>query len=213
MVKKILLGLVALIVVFLIVVATRPDTFHVERSAIVSAPAEAVFPLIADFHRWSDWSPWEKLDATMKKDFDGGPGVGGKYHWVGNDKVGEGRMTITDAHAPDKVVIKLDFIKPFEANNVTTFTMKPAGPGTQVTWAMDGAQNFMSKAFGLFMNMDQMIGKDFESGLSTLSSAAAGEAKKQADEEAARNAAAAPSPSPAPAAVPAVPPVKHGKKK
>jgi uncharacterized protein YndB with AHSA1/START domain len=216
MLKKILIGLAVVIVLFLVVVATRPDTFHVERSGTVNAPPEAVFAVINDFHHWGEWSPWEKLDPAMKKDYEGGPGVGAKYHWAGNDKVGEGRMTITDAHAPDKVAIKLEFMKPWEATNATTFTLKPAGAGTSVTWAMDGNQNFMAKAFGLFMNMDSMIGKDFEQGLANLNAPAGAEAKKEADEAAAKAAAAAaaaqPSPSPAPVAPPPVP-AKKGKKK
>jgi hypothetical protein len=216
MLKKILIGLAVIIALFLIFVAMRPDTFHVERSANMSAPPEAVFPFVNDLHKWSEWAPWDKLDPNMKKDYEGGPGPGAKYHWVGNDKVGEGRMTITEAHAPNKVGIKLEFIKPWEATNATTITIMPAGVGSKVTWAMDGSQNFMAKMFGLFMNMDEMIGKDFEAGLATLGNLSAAEAKKQADEAAAKAAAAAaaaaPSPSPTPA--PAAPPAKgHGKKK
>jgi hypothetical protein len=216
MFKKILIGLAVLIVIFVGIVFTRPDTFHVERSATMPAPPAAIYPLINDFHRWSEWSPWDKLDPAMKKDYEGTSGVGAKYHWVGNDKVGEGRMTITDTQPSDKVVIQLEFMKPFEATNVTTFTLLPSAVGTQVRWAMDGPQNFMAKAFSLFMNMDQMIGKDFESGLSALSALSATEAQKLAAaadvaKKAAEAAAAAASPSPAPAVVPA--PAKPAKKK
>jgi hypothetical protein len=215
MLKKVLIGLGVIIVLFLIFVATRPDTMHVERSGNMTAPPAAVFPLINDFHRWAEWSPWDKLDPSMKKDYEGGPGAGAKYHWAGNDKVGEGRMTITDSHANDKVAIKLEFMKPFEATNATTFTITPAGTGSKVVWAMDGNLNFMAKMFGIFMNMDESVGKDFEAGLAGLNTASSAEAKKQAEEAAkaaAAAAAAAASPSPSPMPAPPPPPAK-GKKK
>ena len=124
----------------------------------------------------------------MKKEFEGGPGVGAKYHWAGNDKVGEGRMTITAA-TPDKVALDLEFIKPWTAQSAVTFTFKPEGNGTKVTWASDGKQSFGAKAFGLFKNMDQMIGKDYEEGLANMNAPAAADAKKAADAEAAKKAA------------------------
>jgi uncharacterized protein YndB with AHSA1/START domain len=213
MVKKILIGLGVIIVVLCIVIATRPDTVHIERSANVSAPPETVFALVNDFHKWAQWAPWDKLDPAMKKNYEGGPGMGAKYHWVGNDQVGEGRMTITESQPPSKIVIKLEFIKPFEANNVTTFTIAPGPKGSQVVWAMDGQQNFMSKAFGLFMDMDAMVGKDFEAGLAALDQLAIGEVKKKEAAEKAAALAASPSPSPMPVAPPppAAPPAKKKK--
>jgi carbon monoxide dehydrogenase subunit G len=167
--KSLLRLLLIVIVVFLAYVASRPGTFHIERSARIAAPADVVFAKIADFHQWAAWSPWEKLDPQMVKTF-GGPesGTGATYHWVGNKDVGEGNMAITEARPNDKVTIKLDFIKPFAASNITTFTLAPAGSGTKVTWAMDGANNFMAKAMSIFMNMDKMIGGDFEKGLASL---------------------------------------------
>jgi uncharacterized protein YndB with AHSA1/START domain len=218
MLKKIAIGLGVLIVLFCVVVATRPDALHVERSAVINAPADVIFPILNDLRRWPEWSPWEKLDKNIKKEFEGPPsGVGAKYHWVGNEQVGEGRMTIVDVRPNEQVGIKLEFIKPFEAQNTVTFTLKPAPGGTQVTWAMDGKQNFMMKAFGLFMNMDQQIGKDFEEGLQNLKGLAEGAARKAAEEAAKKAAelAASPSPSPAPAAPPPAPPApaKPAKKK
>ena len=214
MLKKILIGLGVLIVVLVVIVATRPNVVHIERSATMTAPPAAVFPMIDDFHHWAEWSPWDKRDPAMKKDYEGGPGQGAKYHWAGNDQVGEGRMTITESKPNEKIAIKLDFIKPMEGSNNTTFVLAPAGAGTKVTWAGDFNMNFMGKAFGLFMNMDEMVGKDFETGLAQLNTVASAEAKKQADEAAAKAAAAAaaaqPSPSPAPAAPPA-PPAKKKK--
>jgi uncharacterized protein YndB with AHSA1/START domain len=213
MLKKILIGLGVVIVLFVIIVATRPSVVHIERTATMTAPPAAVFPMVNDFHSWAQWSPWDKRDPAMKKDYEGGPGEGAKYHWAGNDQVGEGRMTITESKPNEKIAIKLDFIKPMEGSNTSLFTFTPAGAGTKVTWSGDFNMNFMGKAFGLFMNMDDMVGKDFESGLGQLNAVSAAEAKKQADEAAAKAAAAAavqPSPTPAPAAPPA-PPAKRKK--
>src|SRR5262249_7146798 len=128
---------------------------------------------VNDFHAWPAWSPWEKLDPQMKKTFEGpASGVGAKYAWTGNDKVGEGRMTIEKSEKPSTVGIKLEFLKPFEATNATTFTFAPTAKGSKVTWAMDGENNFMAKAASLFMDMDKMIGGDFERGLTAMKTAA-----------------------------------------
>jgi uncharacterized protein YndB with AHSA1/START domain len=165
-VLRIVLIVVALLVV---VIGTRPDHFHVERSATIAAPATEVFARLNDFHQWSDWSPWDKLDLQMKKDYSGSAaGVGASYHWAGNDKVGEGRMTITQSQPPSNLTMTIEFLKPFKANNTVNFTLAADGPGTRVTWAMDGHENFMGKAMGLFMSADKMIGPDFERGLANL---------------------------------------------
>jgi Polyketide cyclase / dehydrase and lipid transport len=169
MVRKVLIGIAAVVVLFIIVVVTRPSTFHIERSVSMAAPPANAFGQVNDFHAWSGWSPWEKLDPQMKKTFDGSPsGVGAIYSWVGNDKVGEGKMTIEKSAAPSLVGIKLQFFKPFAATNQSTFTFAPAGDGTKVTWAMDGENNFVGKAFSMFMDMDKMVGGDFERGLASM---------------------------------------------
>jgi carbon monoxide dehydrogenase subunit G len=181
MLKKVLIGVAAVVVVFVIVVSTRPATFHVERSTTVSAPPDAVFAQVNDFHAWPNWSPWEKMDPGMKKTFSGSPsGPGSVYSWQGNDKVGEGRMTIEKSDKPSLVSIKLEFLKPFAATNTATFSFVPAAEGTKVTWAMDGNNNFMSKTFQMFMDMDKMIGKDFEQGLASMKTAAESAAKASA---------------------------------
>ncbi|MGB7838428.1 MAG: SRPBCC family protein, partial [Terrimicrobiaceae bacterium] len=147
--------------------------FRVVRSAILSAPAQALFALVNDFHRWEAWSPWEKLDPALERSYDGAPaGVGAVYSWVGNNHVGEGRMTILESHPNDLIRIKLEFLKPFAATHTADFTFKPEGDRTRVTWNMFGEKNFLSKAIGLFMNMDKMIGNNFEQGLAQLESAA-----------------------------------------
>ncbi len=173
MLKKVLIGVGAVIVLLLIVIATRPATFHIERSATMAAPPESAFAQVNDFHNWGAWSPWEKLDPNMKRTHGGAPsGVGATYAWVGNNEVGEGRMTIEKSEPGKLVQIKLEFIKPFEATNIATFSFSPSGDGTKVTWAMDGNNNFMSKAFHMVMDMDKLVGSDFEKGLAAMKSAA-----------------------------------------
>jgi hypothetical protein len=165
----ILLGLLAAV---LILAALRPNTFTVQRQAVINAPAERIFPLINDFHHWEAWSPWDKMDPTMKRTYSGAQsGPGAKYAWLGNKKVGEGSMEILSSQAPSKVTIKLDFLKPFEAHNTTVFSLSPAQNGTTVVWMMTGPANFMTKLFGLLFNMEKMVGKDFERGLANLKEA------------------------------------------
>ena len=173
MLKKIPIALAVIVVIFLVVVALQPSEFRVARSTAVSAPAPAVFAQVNDFHKWQAWSPWQKLDPAMKKTYDGAPaGTGAIYSWSGNKEVGAGRMMLTESRPSDLIRIKLEFIKPFAAINTTEFTFKPEGNQTVVTWSMFGANNFMAKAFGLFMNMDKIVGGDFEKGLAQLKSAA-----------------------------------------
>ena len=161
------------IAIVLILAITKPGTFRVQRIATIKAPAETVFALINDFHRWSNWSPWENRDPAMKRTFSGAEsGKGAVYAWDGNKNVGSGRMEILDTSVPSKIVIKLDFFKPFEGHNTAEFTMLPQGDattsGTTVTWVMHGPASFMSKVMQVFMNLDKMIGKDFEIGLANL---------------------------------------------
>ncbi len=191
MLKKILIGLAVIVGVFVAVVSMQPSQFKIERSATVAAPADVVFALINDFHQWQGWSPWEKLDPTMKKTHEGPEsGTGASYHWVGNKDVGEGKMTITDSKPSESVSIKLEFISPFTAVNTTTFTLSPDGNGTKVNWAMEGNNNFMAKAMGLFMDMDAMVGSDFEKGLAAMKPLAEAEMNRRNAEAAAQAAAA-----------------------
>ena len=172
MLKKIALVILALAAIVLIYAATRPGTFRVERTARIAAPPEKIFPLINDFHRWGEWSPYEKLDPGMKRTFGGASaGKGATYAWEGNDKAGAGRMEILESAPSSKISIKLDFTKPFEARNMAEFTLQPQGGETQVTWAMHGPSPYVAKLMGIFFNMDQMIGKDFETGLANLKTA------------------------------------------
>jgi uncharacterized protein YndB with AHSA1/START domain len=173
MLKKIGIAVGVLFLLVLLYATTRPDTFHVERTTSIHAPPDKIYALISDFHQWSAWSPWEKLDPAMKRTHSGAQsGQGAIYEWKGNDKVGAGRMEITQATPPTKVAIKLDFLAPFEGHNVALFTLVPGADSTRVTWAMHGPSSYMSKLIGLFVSMDQLIGKDFEQGLSNMKGAA-----------------------------------------
>lgn len=161
--------IVLVILGFLGFAALRPGTYQVERSATIDAPAESIFPLINNFHRWAEWSPFEKFDPQMRKVFGGSEeGTGATYAWDGNSKAGKGNMEIVGATSPSHVRIKLDFEKPFPSSNMTDFTLAPDGDQTSVTWAMRGPSSYMIKVMGIFMSMDKMIGKDFEEGLANL---------------------------------------------
>lgn len=177
MLRKILIVVAVLVVGLVAVISAQPSQYTVRRSAVISAAPEVVFPLINDFHNWASWSPWEKLDPAMKKTFEGSPvGTGSIYSWAGNSDVGEGRMTIAESKPNESVRIKLEFLKPFESTSTTDFLLKPSGGGTSVDWVMSGENNFIAKAFSLFMNMDKMVGGDFEKGLSQMKAVA--ESKK-----------------------------------
>ena len=169
MFKNIVIAVVVVIAGILVYAATRPDSFSVQRTTSIHAPPDKVFAMINDFHRWSEWSPWEKLDPEMKRTFTGPPaGQGTVYEWAGNSQVGAGRMEILKAAPASKVDIKLDFIKPFEGHNVAEFTLTPQGENTEVLWAMHGPAPFVTKLMGVFVSMDSMIGKDFEAGLANM---------------------------------------------
>ncbi len=159
---------VALAIV-LVLAATKPNAFSVERATTVRALPEKIFPLINDFHQWGSWSPYESRDPAMKRSYSGAAsGKGAVYGWDGNNNVGSGRMEILEASAPAKIVIKLDFFRPFEGHNTAEFTILPQGDDTNVTWRMFGPAPFMSRLMQVFMNLDRMIGKDFEIGLANL---------------------------------------------
>jgi uncharacterized protein YndB with AHSA1/START domain len=157
------------IAIILIVAAAKPNAFSIQRATIVKAAPERIFPLINDFHQWGTWSPYENKDPAMKRSYSGAAsGQGAVYAWEGNKNVGSGRMEILQATAPSKIVIKLDFFAPFEGHNTAEFTMLPQGDATNVTWLMHGPLPFMGKVMHVFINMDRMVGKDFEAGLINL---------------------------------------------
>jgi len=157
------------IAIVLILAATKPATFRIERSATINAPAERIFAVLSDFRQWTGWSPWEHKDPALKRNYSGAErGKGAIYGWEGNKDVGTGRMEILEANAPSRLAIKLDFFKPFEAHNTAEFTMLPQGGATNVHWVMHGPATFISKVMQVFINLDKMVGKDFETGLSNL---------------------------------------------
>jgi Polyketide cyclase / dehydrase and lipid transport len=169
----ILLALAFIVIIFLIVIAGRPDEFIVSRSTKISAPPGKVFPHVNDLHKWEAWSPWAKLDPNAKNSFEGADsGTGAAMSWDGNKKIGAGKMTIIESKPGDLIRFKLEFIRPFQATNTAEFNFKSEGSQTVVTWTMFGKSNFFFKAFGLFMNCDDMCGKDFEKGLAAMKSVA-----------------------------------------
>lgn len=168
MLKKIVFAVLILVAAVLLYATTRPGTLHIERAVDISAPPDRIASFITDFHVWRDWSPWEKLDPTMKRTFSGSPsGTGAVYEWAGNSDVGSGRMEITSATA-ERITLNLDFLAPFENHNTATFTFAPSASGTHVVWTMDGPNPYLSKVIGIFMDMEKMIGADFEQGLANL---------------------------------------------
>ena len=173
MLLKVLMVVAVIIVLFAIIVALQPSDFRVTRSAMMSAPAPAVFAQVNDFHKWEAWNPWGKIDPAMKQTYEGAPtGTGAINTWIGNKEVGEGRMTMIESSPSDLTRVKLEFMKPFRATNIALFTIKPEGKQTVVTWSMTGQNNFMAKAVHLFMNMDKMIGGQFEKGLAEMKAVA-----------------------------------------
>lgn len=173
MLTKILIAVVVLLAGLLIFAATKPDIFRVQRSASIKAPPEKIFPYINDFERWSAWSPYEKKDPAMKRTRSGpASGKGAVYAWEGNSEVGSGRMEITETSSPSRVALKLDFTRPMEAHNVVEFTLEGKDGMTNVTWAMQGPVPYLAKIVHVFFNMDSMVGKDFEAGLTNLKSIA-----------------------------------------
>ena len=162
----IIIGVLAL---FLIYVATRPAAFTITRSTTIPATPDELFPYANDLHRFQDWSPWAKLDPNSKITFEGPEnGVGSSLAWTGNNKVGQGKMSITDTQPPQLVTMKLEFLKPMKATNTATFRFTPDAQGTLVTWSMSGENGFMGKLFGVIVNCDKMVGGQFEQGLANL---------------------------------------------
>jgi len=173
MLVKILIALAVVVAGLVVVIALQPADFRVSRSATIAAPPPVVFAQVNDFHNWTAWSPWAKLDPAMKQTYEGAAaGPGAVYAWVGNREVGEGRMTIVESRPSDLIRVKLDFVKPFAGTSVAEFTFRPEGDRTAVTWTMTGEKNFVAKAIHLVMNMDRMIGDQFDRGLAAMKTVA-----------------------------------------
>jgi len=167
--SPILLALLVIAILFVVIIAGRPDEFRVTRSATILATSEVVFARVNELRKWEDWSPWAMLDPNSKSTFEGpSSGIGSVMSWAGNKKVGEGRMTVIESRPSDLIRIKLEFLKPFKSTSTSEFVFKFVGNQTEVIWSMSGRNSFFSKIFCLFMNMDKMIGKDFEKGLANL---------------------------------------------
>jgi hypothetical protein len=166
---KIVFVLAALIAVLLVVIAMQPADFRVSRSMAMAAPPAAVFEQVNDFHKWEAWSPWIKIDPNAKGTYEGpSSGAGSKFSWDGNSDVGAGSMAILDSKPNEHVHIKLDFIRPMEGTSDVNFRIKPEGDGTNVTWTMEGKNNFIGKAMSLVIDCDKMIGEYYEQGLASM---------------------------------------------
>ena len=173
MLKTIALVIIVLVAGVLLFAATKPDTFRVQRAAQIKAPPEKVFALVNDFKSWTSWSPWEKKDPAMKRTYGAASsGKGAACQWEGNSDVGKGSMEITQAVPPSKIELKLDFEKPFEAHNMVEFVLEPDAGGTRVTWSMQGPVPYFAKIIHVFLDMDKMVGGDFDTGLANLKAAA-----------------------------------------
>lgn len=169
MIKKFFAALSILLIIIAVVVEMQPDAFYVERSMTISTAPEVVFTKINDLHSWPTWSPWVKLDPKMQTAYEGSPaGVGAISGWNGNDEVGEGRSTILESRPNEFIKIKLDFLRPMEATNMTEFRFSNRDGVTTVKWNMSGKNNFIGKAVGLVMNYEKMVGDQFEEGLTNL---------------------------------------------
>lgn len=169
MLTTILVAIGAVLLVLVAIIAVRPSDFRISRSLAIAAPAPVVFAQVNDFHNWKAWSPWERLDPEMKRTHEGAPaGTGASYAWSGNRQVGIGRSTITESRENELIRIRLEFVKPFAATNAVEFAFRPDAGRTEVTWTMTGTKDFMFKAVGLFMDMDKMVGGQFEEGLANL---------------------------------------------
>lgn len=206
MAKKIAIGVVVVLVLFLGFVAMQPTEWRLSRSTTIDAPPEAVYAVVGDLNQFVKWSPWNKYDPAAKQTVTGPAGVGQKYEWAGNEDVGRGQMTTTAATPGKQVVQDLEFIEPFASKAVVTFDLVPEGAGTKVSWGFDTKRDFMAKGFGLFVDMDKMLGDDFQRGLGELKKLAEEEnAKRVAEAKQAAEAAAATvaaTPPPAAAAAP-----------
>lgn len=167
---KIIAGIaVVIIATVLIIAATKPDSFTVQRTLDINAAPEKIYPFINDFHQWTQWSPYENRDPNMQRTYSGAEaGKGAIYAWRGNKDIGEGRMEITETREPNSIVIALDFIAPFKAHNIAEFTIAPRDNVSTVTWTMRGPSPFVTKIMQVFFSMDKMVGTDFETGLANL---------------------------------------------
>lgn len=179
MLKKIAIALAALVLTILAIASMRADELRIERSTTIVAGPESTFERINDFHRWAEWSPYEEKDPDMKRTFDGAAsGKGAVYTWQGDGDVGAGRMEILESSAPEKVRIQLDFSEPFAGHNIAEFALVSRAGVTNVSWSMSGRNNLLAKVIGLVIDIDEMVGRDFERGLANLKTLAEGGEKK-----------------------------------
>ena len=159
----------AILLLAVVVIAMQPSEYRVVRTAQIAAPPEAVFAQVNDLHKWDAWSPWARLDPQVKNTFEGPTeGTGAIFKWSGNDKVGEGRLTILESRPHELIRMRLEFIRPFADTSETEFAFEPQGDKTTVAWSMAGKKDFMGKAVCMFMDMEKLLGGPFDEGLANL---------------------------------------------
>ncbi len=161
--------IVLIVAAILIYAALQPGSFRVQRSVGIKAPPEKIFAQINDFHLWEAWSPWEKIDPAVRRTYGGNAqGVGATYGWEGNKDIGQGRMQIVESIPASKLLLDIEFIKPFAAKNKIEFTLANHGDTTTLTQTMFGPTPYIAKVMCLFFNRDKMIGDKYEEGLASL---------------------------------------------
>ena len=170
---KIVVWVVLLITIVLLYAQTRPSTFHIEKSVTINTQPETVYAFIVDFHKWPEWAPQDREDATIKRTYSGAPaGQGAVSEWTSKGSSGAGQMTITASTPPSHINVAVDWSRPFKVRNINDFTLTPVAGGTQVTWAAEGPNLYIMKVMELFVGVDGLMGKHFQVGLANLKEAA-----------------------------------------
>ncbi len=179
MLKKLALGLGAIVLVLVAAVAMQPSSFAIERSAIIEAPADVVYGHIANLRAMDAWSPWSRMDPQTRIRYEGPEaGVGARSSWEG-PQMGQGRLTITAVNPNEEIEMKLEMLAPMQATNRVLFTLAATEEATDVTWRMEGSNGFVGKALAMIMNMDELVGGPFEQGLASLRTVAEADAEKR----------------------------------
>jgi uncharacterized protein YndB with AHSA1/START domain len=169
MIVRILLVVVVVVAAVLLFAATKPSTFHIEKSITIQAPPEKLYALIEDFHNWPQWAPQDREDPTMQRTYKGtARGPGAVSEWTSKGSAGAGQMTIIAAKACSSVDVVVEWERPFKVRNAHRFTLTPTGSGTELVWSADGANLYLMKVMEVFVGVNGLMGKHFEAGLANL---------------------------------------------
>jgi hypothetical protein len=182
--RKLALGTVAVLAILVAVIALQPSSFSVERGAAIQAPPDVVYRHVQSLRAMDEWSPFARMDPEMQIRYEGPEsGVGAQSSFEG-PQMGKGSLTITAVKPDREVEMQLEMLEPMQASNHIRFTFEPTGEATRVTWRMDGTSGFVAKAIGLVVDMDEMVGSNFETGLAQLKLAAEADAAGRPAEQA-----------------------------